>query len=537
MKGGLYLQLPSCLWHTAFTMKHLSLSLVIALLPMTVSAAGFSDVPTSHPTYDAINYVQTEGIVSGYPDGTYKPKNTVNRAELTKIIIGSLFDPEEIDTCDTENVTFSDVSDDAWYLPYLCVAVENRIISGYQDNTFRGGNTVNLAEASKIITMGFFEDIDQSGAGEWYTPYIEVLADVRALPTGLKTVNTGLSRGDLADIVFRIDAEVDTQPSLDVGDLIASYDDQGDGEDFAMEESDCLEDEVYDAREQVCYVEIECDTEAECEAKMAAIDAEAESIEDAGDDYQEFDQESAETPKATYKVTGDTITPVGSIAPSDDTRYRAIWSRFITLFPMSAREDVTQFEISTDGKEGTLAAVYALEDNPEKWAVVVDDADAFTENGSMNTEDLTYSLIHEVAHLVSLNAREVPPQATDDMEAAKDDCAPRYFTGEGCSLEKSMINLFFQSFWKQIYATYGDVFDNEEGNAPNIYSKNPGNFVSDYAATNPGEDFAESFAEFVLNDRNKTPATIADQKKDFFYDHSSLVTLRTVIRQRLTLVE
>lgn len=511
----------------------------MALLPMTVSAAGFTDVSPSSPAYDAINYVQSEGIVSGYPDGTYKAKNTVNRAELTKIIVGSLFDPEEIESCDTENVTFSDVSDDAWYLPYLCVAVETGIVSGYQDNTFRGANTVNLAEASKIITKGFFEDVDQAGAGElWYAPYIDVLAELSALPTTLTKADAGLSRGDLADIVFRIDAEVDTLPSLGTDDFgLGGSDSEDYGEDFAMSASDCLPDEVYDAREQVCYVEIECDSEAECEAKMAAIDAEAESIEDAGDDYEEFDQESAETPKATYKVAGDTITPVGSISPSDDTRYRAIWSRFITLFPMSARQDVTQFEISTDGKEGTLAAVYALEDNPEKWAVVVDDADAFAENGSMNTKDLTYSLIHEVAHLVSLNSREVPPMTTDDMESAKDACAPRYFTGEGCSLETSVINRFFQSFWKELYATYGDVFDDEEGNGPDLYSKNPNNFVSDYAATNPGEDFAESFAEFVLNDRNKTPSSIADKKKDFFYDHESLVTLRSVIRQRLTLAE
>lgn len=521
-------------------MKYSSLSLVMALLPMTVSAAGFSDVPTSSPAYDAINYVQSEGIVSGYPDGTYKPNATVNRAELTKIIVESLFDENDIESCDTEQIQFSDINDDAWYVPYLCVAVEDGIISGYEDGTFHGERTVNLAEASKIITKGIFEDIDPPADWEeWYTPYVQVLAEEGALPTTLTTIDAGLSRGDLAQIIFRLDAEIDMLPSLDASDLdIVSFgeDDEDTAEDFAMSASDCFPDETYDAREQMCYIEIECDTEAECKAKMDAIDAEADSVDEVGNDYQELNIDSDVT-KAVYTVSGDTITPEGTISKTDDAKYREVWNRFTTLFPETARKDVVRFEISSDGKEGSLAATYALEENPMQWALVVDDVDAFADNGTMNTQDLTYSLIHEMGHLLTLNAREVPPSpAIDDFAAARNACLPQFFTGEGCSNKTSIINLFFQSFWKDIYATYADAFDSEdEENIPDLYSENPNNFVSDYAASNPVEDIAESFTEFVLNDRNKKAVTIADKKQDFFYNHSSLVTLRSIIRQRLTL--
>ncbi len=47
------------------------------LAPLTVAAAGFRDVPSSHPNYDAILYVQEQGIVEGYSDGTYKPDQTI----------------------------------------------------------------------------------------------------------------------------------------------------------------------------------------------------------------------------------------------------------------------------------------------------------------------------------------------------------------------------------------------------------------------------------------------------------------------------
>jgi hypothetical protein len=142
-----------------------------------------------------------------------------------------------------------------------------------------------------------------------------------------------------------------------------------------------------------------------------------------------------------------------------------------------------------------------------------------------------------------LGAKDVPPIKNlqeDDTEAfkqARTSCAPRYFTGEGCSNPESTINAFFQSFWKTIYAKFADAFDGltDESEVPDLYAKNPSDYVSEYAASNPGEDFAESFTEFVLNDRQKNPSTVAERKKEFFYAYADFVDLRTVIRQRLTL--
>lgn len=46
----------------------------------------FSDVPATHPNYNAIISAAESGIVGGYEDGSFKPDNTVTRAEVTKII-------------------------------------------------------------------------------------------------------------------------------------------------------------------------------------------------------------------------------------------------------------------------------------------------------------------------------------------------------------------------------------------------------------------------------------------------------------------
>src|SRR3989338_4055668 len=65
----------------------------IVFLP-TIALASFPDVPTNHPNREAIEYVQAQKIVGGYPDGTYQPNKTINRAEFAKILEESIPDAE-----------------------------------------------------------------------------------------------------------------------------------------------------------------------------------------------------------------------------------------------------------------------------------------------------------------------------------------------------------------------------------------------------------------------------------------------------------
>lgn len=47
----------------------------------------FSDVSATHPNTNAINFLHSQHIVEGYSDGTFRPDNPINRAEFTKIVI------------------------------------------------------------------------------------------------------------------------------------------------------------------------------------------------------------------------------------------------------------------------------------------------------------------------------------------------------------------------------------------------------------------------------------------------------------------
>ena len=50
-------------------------------------AGQFSDVPESGPTSDAVGYLVGAGVISGYPDGTFRPDMPLNRGQATKILV------------------------------------------------------------------------------------------------------------------------------------------------------------------------------------------------------------------------------------------------------------------------------------------------------------------------------------------------------------------------------------------------------------------------------------------------------------------
>jgi len=205
-------------------MKHFikTLSYVIFLTLLisniTVANASFSDVQSSHDNFEAINHIQNEGIISGYSDGTYKPDKTINRAEFTKIVIGAKFDEATINGCIEQNVSpqmntifFPDVVRSDWFAPYICVAKMNNIIKGYSDGTFKPNNEINFSEAAKIISVTF--GLQEVTADPWYKPYVENLAEDKAIPTSIITFSEFITRGEMAEMIYRLIANVTNKES------------------------------------------------------------------------------------------------------------------------------------------------------------------------------------------------------------------------------------------------------------------------------------------------------------------------------------
>ena len=72
----------------------------------------FADVK-DHWAKDTIGKWKDKGVISGYPDGTFKPDSSVNRAELAKILTLA-FDLQE-----RSPLGYDDVKAENWYYSYL----------------------------------------------------------------------------------------------------------------------------------------------------------------------------------------------------------------------------------------------------------------------------------------------------------------------------------------------------------------------------------------------------------------------------------
>lgn len=87
------------------------------------------------------------GWATGYDDNTFHPDTPITRIDLAVFATMAMgFEP-----IDAEESSFSDVSPEAWYHPWLESAKANGVIQGYPDGTFRPDNPVNRAEAATII--------------------------------------------------------------------------------------------------------------------------------------------------------------------------------------------------------------------------------------------------------------------------------------------------------------------------------------------------------------------------------------------------
>ena len=114
---------------------------------------GYSDVPGNKWYNNAISTLSNMGIICGYPDGSFRPDAPITRAELTKIAASFFSDPRVAADYDGR---FSDVQGAEWYIGYLMTALEEGLIEGYPDGSFRPNRPITRAETCTIVnrTLG-----------------------------------------------------------------------------------------------------------------------------------------------------------------------------------------------------------------------------------------------------------------------------------------------------------------------------------------------------------------------------------------------
>ena len=111
----------------------------------------YSDVTADKWYNNAVSTLSRLGVISGYPDGTFRPDASITRAEFAKIAVSF---------CKYGSTTysgcFSDVKASDWFSTCVETAKTSNLIAGYPDGTFRPNNAITRAEACTIVnrTLG-----------------------------------------------------------------------------------------------------------------------------------------------------------------------------------------------------------------------------------------------------------------------------------------------------------------------------------------------------------------------------------------------
>jgi hypothetical protein len=247
--------------------------------------------------------------------------------------------------------------------------------------------------------------------------------------------------------------------------------------------------------------------------------------DDYSSDEGSGDEEPAEIILVTYQVDGDEIS--GPVEESVDSAFidlqddiqtqEDIWDFFVSFMPAERRKLISEYVIFTDGADNVLAATDQVSETPEAWSLEIDIADV------ADKAELTYNLLHEYAHVLTLNNSQFGAGAKGNST---------YQSEEESTAADSYLNLFYQRFWTDISADWELAYD--EDYLDEFYEEHADEFLTDYAATEPEEDIAESWLYFIISEQ-PSGDSIAEQKVDFFYDFPEMVSLRQAILDNLYL--
>jgi hypothetical protein len=109
-------------------------------------AVSYTDLNTSHWAYAWIARAAQSGIIDGYPDQSFAPDQPVSRMEMTSMIARSMNMSGKI----RGNVPFTDVDDDYWGVGVLKQMKAEGWVAGYADGSFRPDQQASRAE---FVTM------------------------------------------------------------------------------------------------------------------------------------------------------------------------------------------------------------------------------------------------------------------------------------------------------------------------------------------------------------------------------------------------
>jgi len=197
-----------------------------------------------------------------------------------------------------------------------------------------------------------------------------------------------------------------------------------------------------------------------------------------------------------------------------DERLVRAWGVLAVITPPEQLSDLGLFGgyESAGFGETTLAYVNTLDYDGELYQMSINLGEA-----EADPDELKLTMAHEFSHVIT----SLPSQI--DRYILPEQCRT-WDNGQGCFREDSLMWEWIETFWAGgLIDTIDSSVEPTNASGAPLCQANSG-FLGSYAATNPEEDFAESFSAFVF--RLKVDSPVLQAKMEWFAEQPGLLEFR-----------
>lgn len=179
------------------------LGLAPAALAAQVAGQPYSDI-AGNPDATAITFLSAEGVLTGYPDHTYRPQNTITRAEFTAAVV-RLFGPKANAAASALadiTPTFTDsASIPTWAWGYINYAQGQKLINGFPDGSFQANAPVTMVQAAAVLARAIGDAASVTGTS-WPANYTLAAYNLNLANGTTFSANLPATRGDVAQMIY-----------------------------------------------------------------------------------------------------------------------------------------------------------------------------------------------------------------------------------------------------------------------------------------------------------------------------------------------
>lgn len=162
----------------------LTITMAAIAPPVFAQATSFTDVESSYWANPYVQSLTQKNVISGFPDGTFRPDAQMTRAQFASVLAGAFLRNDV-----RAPITFSDVPADHWAAEVISQAYSKGWLSGYPDGTFGLDQPITRLEVLVSLTNGLglatdgqtaalLETFEDSGEiPDWAADAIAIAAD------------------------------------------------------------------------------------------------------------------------------------------------------------------------------------------------------------------------------------------------------------------------------------------------------------------------------------------------------------------------